>query len=105
MIIETLNTMSLKTVVNFLAKKSIIFENLNKLIIKNQTKCLSSATSVSDRAQFPGYKGEFSTNLDFLYPDNMAEIQCYRVMDRRGNIINETENPNVIIINPLFICQ
>ena len=97
--------MSLKTVVNFLAKKNIIFDNLNKLIVKNQMKCLSSATSVSDRAQFPGYKGEFSTNLDFLYPDNMAEIQCYRVMDRRGNIINEAENPNVVTIYSIFINQ
>jgi len=54
-----------------------------------------SATSVSDLAAFPGYKGEFTTNLDFLYPDTLNDIQCYRVMDRRGNIINESQDPRV----------
>lgn len=50
---------------------------------------------MSDLAAFPGYKGEFSTSMDFLYPDNMNDIQCYRVMDRRGNIINESQDPRV----------
>ena len=59
-------------------------------------KCqYSGATSVSDRAQFPGYKGEFTTNLEFLYPENQNAIQCYRVMNRKGEIIDETQDPKV----------
>lgn len=57
----------------------------------------TSASSVSDQAFYPGFKGEFSTALDFLYPENLNQIQCYRVMDRRGNIIKEDQDPEVVV--------
>jgi hypothetical protein len=79
--------------------------SLNKLfnsVFKNQVKyvnsslkSLSSATSVSDRALFPGYKGEFSTSLEFLYPEAVPQIQCYRVMNRKGAILDQNQDPNV----------
>lgn len=54
---------------------------------------MSSATSVSDSAFFPGYKGEFSTNLEFIYPENTPQIQCYRVMSRKGVVIDPNQDP------------
>jgi hypothetical protein len=42
-----------------------------------------------------GYKGEFTTNLEFIYPENLPLIQCYRVMNRKGVVIDEAQNPNV----------
>ncbi|RNA02746.1 2-oxoisovalerate dehydrogenase subunit mitochondrial [Brachionus plicatilis] len=54
---------------------------------------LTSATSISDKASFPGYKGEFSTELQFIYPENNSQIQCYRVMNRKGNIIDPSHEP------------
>lgn len=55
----------------------------------------SNANSLSDRATFPGYKGEFSTNLEFLYPENMSLIQCYRVMNRKGVVLDPSQDPQV----------
>ena len=82
----------------------------------------SNATSVSDRATFPGYKGEFSTRLEFIYPENLPQISCYRVrlelfqcelcfiffkvlnnqkkvMNRKGVILDESQDPKVIFKN------
>lgn len=58
-------------------------------------RLLSNASSISDRAFFPGYKGEFSTNLEFIYPENNAQIQCYRVMNRKGVILDSKQDPKV----------
>jgi hypothetical protein len=66
-------------------------------IVNNSLKLLSSATSVSDRASFPGYKGEFSTSLEFLYPEAVPQIQCYRVMNRKGAVLDQNQDPNVKI--------
>jgi hypothetical protein len=45
-----------------------------------------------------GYKGEFTTNLEFIYPENLPLIQCYRVMNRKGVVIDEAQDPNVYSI-------
>jgi 2-oxoisovalerate dehydrogenase E1 component alpha subunit len=50
---------------------------------------------VSDKAAFPGYKGEFSTNLEFIYPENSQQIQCYRVMNRRGVVLDKAQDPKL----------
>ena len=55
----------------------------------------ASANSVSDKASFPGYTGEFSTNLEFLYPDALPKISCYRVLNRKGVILDESQDPKV----------
>jgi hypothetical protein len=57
----------------------------------------TNATSVSDKASFPGYKGEFSTSLDFIYPENSPQIQCYRAMNRKGVLLDAAQDPQVII--------
>lgn len=54
-----------------------------------------NATSVSDRAAFPGYTGEFTSNLEFIYPENNELIQCYRVMNRKSQILDPSQDPNV----------
>ena len=64
---------------------------------RNQTSAIgggsTNATSVSDKASFPGYKGEFSTSLDFIYPENSPQIQCYRVMNRKGVLLDASQDP------------
>lgn len=45
---------------------------------------------------FPGYKGEFTTSLDFLYPENTPTIPCYRVMNRKGQILKDAFEPKVM---------
>jgi 2-oxoisovalerate dehydrogenase E1 component alpha subunit len=50
---------------------------------------------VSDKASFPGYKGEFSTNLEFIYPENMTQIPCYRVMNRKGVVLDPEQDPKL----------
>jgi hypothetical protein len=76
----------------------ILLKNLVKQpqIIRNLKVNLASATSISDQAQFPGYKGEFTTELQFLYPEKSQLISCYRVMNRRGQLIDESQDPKVI---------
>jgi len=76
-----------------LSKVSTFLRNLN--VLKSNIKHLSSATSISDRASFPGYKGEFSTSLEFIYPENTPQIQCYRVMNRKGLILDESQDPRL----------
>ena len=61
----------------------------------NPKKFYSNATSVSDRASFPGYKGDFSTSLDFIYPETNQQIQCYRVMNRKGDVLDPNQDPQV----------
>ncbi len=55
----------------------------------------TDASSLSDRAAFPGFKGEFSTNLDFIYPENNTQIGCYRVMNRKGVVLDPSQDPQV----------
>ena len=57
----------------------------------------SDASSLSDKAFFPGYKGEFNTNLEFIYPENSPQIECYRVMNRKGVVIDPSQDPQVNI--------
>jgi ABC-type tungstate transport system permease subunit len=69
--------------------------------LTNQT----NANSLSDRATFPGYKGEFSTNLEFLYPENISLIQCYRVMNRKGVVLDPSQDPQVNKITSYGMCE
>jgi hypothetical protein len=64
------------------------------LALKQATNAYSSsATSVSDRAQFPGYKGDFTTDLNFMFPEKLQSIPAYRVLNRKGGIISESNDP------------
>ena len=62
----------------------------------NFKKYSTNATSVSDKSALPGYKGDFSTNLEFIYPENNPQIQCYRVMNRKGVVLDQSHDPQVI---------
>ena len=78
-------------------------KNLKTILSKQNATpvCLSNirrytdASSISDRALFPGYKGEFNTNLEFIYPENTAQIECYRVMSRKGIVLDPASDPGV----------
>jgi hypothetical protein len=56
----------------------------------------TNASSISDKSAFPGFRGNFSTNLEFIYPENNPQIQCYRVMNRKGEVIDQSHDPQVI---------
>jgi hypothetical protein len=75
-----------------LGGRSSLSKVLQQSSIRMQT---TSASSVSDKAAFPGYKGEFSTSLDFIYPENSPQIQCYRVMNRKGVLLDANQDPQV----------
>ena len=88
-----------------MTKSILILKNTLNLILKCNKSALasafstrhnSSASSISDKAAFPGYKGEFSTNLEFIYPENNQQIQCYRVMNRLGVVLDQAQDPKVI---------
>lgn len=86
--------------VNNLAKQQLLKTSTTKTVssIRFQSHSgspPSSASSVSDKASFPGYKGEFSTSLDFIYPENSPRIQCYRVMNRKGVLLDQNQDPHV----------
>ena len=52
-----------------------------------------------EKPQFPGNKSvEWIEKLEFLVPDQKEGIPVYRVMNRRGEIINPSEDPQVIFI-------
>ncbi|RNA34704.1 2-oxoisovalerate dehydrogenase subunit mitochondrial-like [Brachionus plicatilis] len=84
---------------SFMLKSLKALTNSKKNILPNGSFCSAkrytgNATSVSDRAAFPGYTGEFTSNLEFIYPENNELIQCYRVMNRKSQILDPTQDPN-----------
>ncbi len=84
----------MNTFIKKIFKEPTRINNLRKTINK---RWVTNATSVSDRALFPGYKGDFSTNLEFIYPENSPQIQCYRVMNRKGVVLDPNHDPKVCI--------
>lgn len=48
-----------------------------------------------EKPQFPGASAEFIEQLEFIKPNVIAGIPVYRVMDRQGQIINPSEDPQV----------
>lgn len=52
-------------------------------------------SSLDDKPQFPGASAEFIDKLEFIQPNVISGIPIYRVMDRQGQIINPSEDPNV----------
>ena len=49
----------------------------------------------TDKPQFPGASAEFIDRLEFIQPNVISGIPIYRVMDRQGQIINPSEDPQV----------
>ncbi|KAK2146731.1 hypothetical protein LSH36_587g01020 [Paralvinella palmiformis] len=48
-----------------------------------------------ERAEFPGIRSRYTNKLEFLEPDRYEEIPAYRVMDRKGLIIDPSQDPKV----------
>ena len=51
---------------------------------------------VEERPQFPGSRSKFTEKLEFLEPDAYEGIPVYRVMNRKGEIIDESQDPQVM---------
>ncbi|XP_059728477.1 LOW QUALITY PROTEIN: 2-oxoisovalerate dehydrogenase subunit alpha, mitochondrial-like [Haemorhous mexicanus] len=58
-------------------------------------RLLGSAGSPEERPQFPGASAEFAERLEFIQPQVLAGIPVYRVMDRQGQVIRESEDPQL----------
>nr|XP_056701717.1 2-oxoisovalerate dehydrogenase subunit alpha, mitochondrial [Euleptes europaea] len=52
-------------------------------------------TSLEEKPQFPGASAEFVDRLEFIQPNVISGIPIYRVMDRQGQIINPSEDPQL----------
>ncbi len=52
-------------------------------------------SSLDEKPQFPGASAEFVDKLDFIKPNVISGIPIYRVMDRQGQIINASEDPQL----------
>ncbi|XP_003222955.1 2-oxoisovalerate dehydrogenase subunit alpha, mitochondrial isoform X1 [Anolis carolinensis] len=52
-------------------------------------------TSLEEKPQFPGASAEFVDRLEFIQPNVISGIPIYRVMDRQGQIVNLSEDPQL----------
>ena len=73
-------------------------QNKNELIF--QTMASSSrqkpSLAVDDKPKFPGSKSiDWTETLQFINPDEKDGIPVYRVMSKKGELINSSEDPNV----------
>nr|XP_021401335.1 2-oxoisovalerate dehydrogenase subunit alpha, mitochondrial [Lonchura striata domestica] len=55
----------------------------------------STAEPPEERPQFPGASAAFSERLEFIQPQVLAGIPVYRVMDRQGHVLRDTEDPQL----------
>ncbi|XP_064258266.1 2-oxoisovalerate dehydrogenase subunit alpha, mitochondrial isoform X4 [Passer domesticus] len=58
-------------------------------------RLLGTAAPPEERPQFPGASAEFAERLEFIQPRVLAGIPVYRVMDRQGHVIRESEDPQL----------
>ena len=49
----------------------------------------------ADTPNFPGAKATYTESMNFLLPDSYDGIPVYRVMDRQGNVINQSHDPQL----------
>ncbi|KAK3570882.1 hypothetical protein QTP86_029376, partial [Hemibagrus guttatus] len=61
----------------------------------NGAQCQQSFDSSMEKPQFPGASAEFIDHLKFIQPNVISGIPVYRVMDRQGQIMNQSEDPNL----------
>ncbi|KAL8219782.1 UNVERIFIED_CONTAM: hypothetical protein K2H54_033584 [Gekko kuhli] len=52
-------------------------------------------TSLEEKPQFPGASAEFVDRLEFIQPNVISGIPVYRVIDRQGQIVNPSEDPQL----------
>lgn len=51
--------------------------------------------SSDERPQFPGSRSQWTEKLEFIRPDLYDGIPVYRVMDRKGKVIDPSQDPQV----------
>ena len=51
-----------------------------------------------EKPEFPGSRSQFVHELQFLQPDMIEGIPVYRVMNRKGQIIEESQDPKVGLV-------
>ena len=50
---------------------------------------------VVDKPNFPGSRSRWTEQLEFVFPDTYDGIPVYRVMNRDGHVIDESQDPNL----------
>ncbi|XP_074387915.1 LOW QUALITY PROTEIN: 2-oxoisovalerate dehydrogenase subunit alpha, mitochondrial [Zonotrichia albicollis] len=58
-------------------------------------RLLGTVSSPRSRPQFPGASAEFAERLEFIQPQVLSGIPVYRVMDRQGQVIRKSEDPQL----------
>jgi len=53
------------------------------------------STAAEERAQYPGSRSSFTDKLEFIQPNIYDGIPVYRVMDRNGEILDSSQDPNL----------
>ncbi|KAK7104546.1 2-oxoisovalerate dehydrogenase subunit alpha, mitochondrial-like [Littorina saxatilis] len=48
-----------------------------------------------DKPEFPGSRSQYVSKLEFIEPESQEGIPVYRVLNREGNIIEESEDPKL----------
>ncbi|KAG7471140.1 hypothetical protein MATL_G00121260 [Megalops atlanticus] len=61
----------------------------------NGVLCQQTLDSSTERPQFPGACADFVDRLEFIQPNVISGIPVYRVMNRQGQIINPSEDPQL----------
>ncbi|RMB90121.1 hypothetical protein DUI87_33461 [Hirundo rustica rustica] len=60
-----------------------------------RVRCPDVPESPEERPQFPGASAEFAERLEFIQPQVLAGIPVYRVMDRQGQVLRPSEDPQL----------
>ena len=70
------------------------------LLFCHQTIWIPEDESVrlEDKPNFPGSRSHYIDKLEFIEPDSQEEIPVYRVLNREGKIIDESQDPKVCCI-------
>ncbi|KAK2709420.1 hypothetical protein QYM36_013175 [Artemia franciscana] len=75
---------------------------VRRLLRSCLTSQFSEASSISthdnlgeDRPQFPGSRSQWTEKLEFIQPDIYDGIPVYRVMNTKGQIIDQTQDPQL----------
>ena len=63
--------------------------------MSSDTAFVPGPVPIEDVPQFPGSRSKFVEHLSFIEPDKVDGIPVYRVMDRKGNIIDPSQDPQV----------
>ena len=72
--------------------RSLFFQCLSASPTEGSAK---PAYTEEERPLFPGSRSKFTEKLEFVEPDIYDGIPVYRVMDKKGSIIDPSQDPKV----------